>query len=226
MYRDNQHHAGGYTRRGNVMRAKSNSRANPALTARIEKTLALGPSLSDWEKGFLTSIKDSIKRYGSLTGKQESIIQRIEKNHDPAVQAARKSWNDNFSQEMRDKMCIASRYYLNNPPYFADLANRILNDDGHIPTEKQYRAMVENKYVQKVLDNMNSVPTFPVGTMAKIRQTAPAVKKHFANKMVMIIDYPDKVAGAAKGAVPVVVLPIGSSETIETEVRWLKKARI
>jgi len=76
---------------------------------------------------------------------------------------------------------------------------------------------------------MNMVPTFPVGTMAKIRQTAPpslSAKKRFANKMVMIIDYPDKVAGAAKGAVPVVVLPIGSSETIETEVRWLKKARI
>ena len=227
MYRDNQHHAGGYTRRGNVMRAKSNSRANPALTARIEKTLALGPSLSDWEKGFLTSIKDSIKRYGSLTGKQESIIQRIEKNHDPAVQAARKSWNDNFSQEMRDKMCIASRYYLNNPPYFADLANRILNDDDHIPTEKQYRAMVENKYVAKVLDNMASVPTFPVGTIARVRTVVTGHKmRNHRDKMVMIIDYPDKVAGAAKGAVPVIVLPVGDSETIETEVRWLKKARI
>jgi hypothetical protein len=211
------------------MRAKSNGRANPELAARIEKALALGPSLSDWESSFLSSIAESVKRYGSLTGKQESILQRIEKNRDPAVQAARKSWNDNFSQEMRDKMCIAARYYLNNPPYFADLANRILNDDGHIPTEKQYRAMVENKYVQKVLDNMNSVPTFPVGTMAKIRQTAPpslSAKKRFANKMVMIIDYPDKVAGAAKGAIPVVVLPVGTAETIETEVRWLKKARV
>jgi len=65
--------------------------------------------------------------------------------------------------------------------------------------------------------------------MAKIRQTAPpslSAKKRFANKMVMIIDYPDKVAGAAKGAIPVVVLPVGTAETIETEVRWLKKARV
>ena len=213
------------SRRETVMRQRR-EKANPELIARIDKVLVNGAGLSDWEKSFLASVKDSVNRYGSLTAKQESIIQRIENNRDPAVQAARKSWNDNFSQEMRDKMCIASRYYLNNPPYFADLANRILNDDDHIPTEKQYRAMVENKYVQKVLDNMNSVPTFPVGTMAKIRQTAPAVKKHFANKMVMIIDYPDKVAGAARGAIPVIVLPVGTAETIETEVRWLKKARV
>jgi len=201
-------------------------KANPELITRINKILASSAGLSDWEKSFLASVKDSVNRYGSLTAKQESIVQRIEKNRDPAVQAARKSWNDSFSQEMRDKMCIAARYYLNNPPYFADLAGRILNDDGHIPTEKQYRAMVENKYVAKVLDNMNSVPTFPVGTMAKIRQTAHPVKKCFMNKMVMIIDYPDKVAGAAKGAIPVIVLPVGTAETIETEVRWLKKARI
>jgi hypothetical protein len=201
-------------------------KANPELIIRIDKILNRAQDLSDWEKSFLASVKDGVKRYGSLTGKQESIVQRIEKNRDPAVQAARKSWNDSFSQEMRDKMNIAARYYLNNPPYFADLANRILNDDSHIPTEKQYRAMVENKYVAKVLDNMSSVPTFPVGSMARFRQNgAPANRKH-SNKMVMIIDYPDKVAGAAKGAVPVIVLPVGDSETIETEVRWLKKARI
>jgi len=212
-------------RRETVMRQRR-EKANPELIIRIDKILNRAQDLSDWEKSFLASVKDGVKRYGSLTGKQESIVQRIEKNRDPAVQAARKSWNDSFSQEMRDKMNIAARYYLNNPPYFADLANRILNDDSHIPTEKQYRAMVENKYVAKVLDNMSSVPTFPVGSMARFRQNgAPANRKH-SNKMVMIIDYPDKVAGAAKGAVPVIVLPVGDSETIETEVRWLKKARI
>ena len=85
--------------------------------------------------------------------------------------------------------------------------------------------MVENKYVQKVLDNMNAVPTFPVGSMAKFRQNGAPINSKHSNKMVMIIDYPDKVAGAAKGAIPVIVLPVGTSETVETEVRWLKKAR-
>ena len=218
-------YAGGWTQR----KVRVSRKRNPDLEARLEKALAFGPLLTDWERNFISSITEGAKRYGSLTGKQESILQRIEKSKDPVIQAARKKWRAAFTEKMREKMTIAGHYYLNNPPYFNDLANRVLSDDAFIPTEKQYRAMVENKYVQKVLDNMNSVPTFPVGSMAQIRQTAPpslSAKKRFANKMVMIIDYPDKVAGAAKGAVPVLVLPVGAAEVIETEVRWLKKARI
>ena len=198
------------------------------MISRIDTLLARDVEFTDWEKSFLSSIKEGIKRYGSLTGKQESILQRIETGKDPAVIAQRQDWKANYNDDMRAKMKIAARYYWNNPPYFADLAKRVLNDNAFIPTEKQFRAMVENKYVQKVLDNMNSAPTFPVGSMAQVRKTATRPYLNIGKivgKMVMIIEYPDKVAGAAKGAIPVVVLPIGSSETIETEVRWLKKAR-
>jgi hypothetical protein len=199
---------------------------NPELEARIDKALATN-SISDWERSFLSSVALGVKQYGSLTGKQESTLQRIETNNNPEVQAARKNWRNGYDDEMRANMNVAARYYLNNPPYFADLAGRVLNDDTFIPTEKQYRSMVENKYVQKVLDNMNSVPTFPVGSMARVRTVATGhIMRYHRDKMVMIIDYPDKVPGAAKGAIPVIVLPIGSSETIETEVRWLKKARV
>jgi hypothetical protein len=217
-------YVGGWTQR--KARMPRSRKRNPDLETRIEKLLAGSPSLTDWERNFLSSVAQSAKQYGSLTGKQESILQRIETNNNPEVQAARKNWREGFTDEMRSKMKVAGRYYLNNPPYFSDLANRILNDDVFIPTEKQYRAMVENKYVQKVLDNMNAVPTFPVGSMAKFRQSGAPINSKYSNKMVMIIDYPDKVAGAAKGAVPVIVLPVGTAETIETEVRWLKKARI
>lgn len=198
---------------------------NPELESRIDKALATN-SISDWERSFLSSVALGVRQYGSLTGKQESILQRIENNNNPEAQAARKNWRDGYNDDMREKMTVAARYYLNNPPYFADLAGRVLNDDAFIPTEKQYRAMVENKYVQKVLDNMNSAPTFPVGSMACIRTVATGhAMRYHRDKMVMIIDYPDKVAGAAKGAIPVIVLPVGTAETIETEVRWLKKAR-
>ena len=197
---------------------------NPELESRIDKALATN-SISDWERSFLSSVALGVRQYGSLTGKQESILQRIENNNNPEVQAARKNWRDGYNDDMREKMNVAARYYLNNPPYFADLAGRVLNDDAFIPTEKQYRAMVENKYVQKVLDNMNSAPTFPVGSMAQVRKSNVRSIARYADKMVMIIDYPDKVAGAAKGAIPVIVLPVGWSETIETEVRWLKRAR-
>jgi hypothetical protein len=210
--------------RPNMTKCKS-VKSKLQMIARIDNLLARNVEFTAWEKEFLTSIKQGVQRYGSLTGKQESILQRIETSKDPAVVAQRQSWKANYNSDMRSNMKIAGQYYLNNPPYFADLARRALDDNDFIPTEKQYRAMVDNKYVQKVLDNMNSVPTFAVGTMAQLRQTAPLPGRKHYNKMVMIIDYPDKVAGAAKGAVPVTVLPVGSSEVIETEVRWLKRAR-
>ena len=210
--------------RPNMTKCKS-VKSKLQMIARIDNLLARNVEFTAWEKEFLTSIKQGVQRYGSLTGKQESILQRIETSKDPAVVAQRQSWKANYNRDMRSNMKIAGQYYLNNPPYFADLARRALDDNDFIPTEKQYRAMVDNKYVQKVLDNMNSVPTFAVGTMAQLRQTAPNPGRKHYNKMVMIIDYPDKVAGAAKGAVPVTVLPVGSSEVFETEVRWLKKAR-
>ena len=210
--------------RPNMTKCKS-VKSKLQMIARIDNLLARNVEFTAWEKEFLTSIKQGVQRYGSLTGKQESILQRIETSKDPSVIAQRQSWKANYNSDMRSNMKIAGQYYLNNPPYFADLARRALDDNDFIPTEKQYRAMVDNKYVQKVLDNMNSVPTFAVGTMAQLRQTAPNPGRKHYNKMVMIIDYPDKVAGAAKGAVPVTVLPVGSSEVFETEVRWLKKAR-
>lgn len=200
---------------------------NIKLEERITKASEL-PLVSDWERNFLSSILEAAKRYGKLTGKQESVLQRVESNNNPEVLEARLSWVNLFNDDMRDKMKIAARYYLNNPPYFGDLARRALDDDVFIPTEKQYRAMVENKYVRKVLDNMESATKFPVGSMAQVRKTASRndiVRRRFFNKMVMIVDYPDKVAGSAKGAIPVNVLPVGSSEIFETEVRWLKKAR-
>ena len=210
--------------RPNMTKCKS-VKSKLQMIARIDNLLARNVEFTAWEKEFLTSIKQGVQRYGSLTGKQESILQRIETSKDPAVVAQRQSWKANYNSDMRSNMKIAGQYYLNNPPYFADLARRALDDNDFIPTEKQYRAMVDNKYVQKVLDNMNSVPTFAVGTMAQLRQTAPNPGRKHYNKMVMIIDYPDKVAGAAKGAVPVTVLPVGSSEVFETEVRWLKRVR-
>ena len=216
-------YVGGWTQRKGIM--PRTQKRNPELEARIEKAMAM-PLVSDWERNFLSSLAQGAKQYGSLTGKQESILQRIESNNNPEAQAARKNWREGYSDEMRQKMKIAARYYWNNPPYFGELAKRVLNDDDFIPTEKQYRSMVENKYVQKVLDNMNSVTIFPVGSIARVRTVATGhVMRYHRDKMVMIIDYPDKVAGAAKGAIPVVVLPVGSTETVETEVRWLKKAR-
>jgi len=198
---------------------------NDNFISRVKKLLD-SPHLSDWEDGFLNSLKTSLDRWGRLTARQHSVLQSIESKNDPAHVAARKAWAENFTDEMREKLVIAARYYTQNPPYFADAAERVLSDDKYMPSQKLYTKMVENKYVNRVIANIESEPTYPAGSMACVRATASGYLGRLRNKLVMVVEYPDKLPRAAKGAKPVVILPVGSTEMIETEERWLKRASV
>ena len=72
-------YVGGWTQRKARIMPR---RTNTELEARINKALEL-PLVSDWERNFLSSILDAAKRYGKLTGKQESVLQRVESNNNP-----------------------------------------------------------------------------------------------------------------------------------------------
>ncbi len=198
------------------------------LVARIEKVAARGTkTLTDWERNFLGSLRDSAKKWGRLTPKQHDIFQRIEKKTDPAVQKARKAWNDSFTPEMRANLKFAAEYYKANPPYFGDAANRILSNPDYVPTEKLYRKMVENKYVQRAINNARESIKFPVGSMAQVRDSrsvAGAISRH-RGKLVVVVSVENDVRSATKGARGITVLPVGGSETIQTEERYLKRAK-
>jgi hypothetical protein len=198
---------------------------NDNFISRIAK-LADSPHLSAWEQGFMGSLKSTLDKWGSLTAKQHSVLQSIESKNDPVQIAARKSWAENFTDEMREKLVIAARYYIDNPPYFAEAADRVLADEEYVPSQKLYIKMVENKYVNRVIANIESEPTYPAGSMACVRATASGTLGRLRNKLVMVVEYPDKLPRAAKGAKPVVILPVGSTEMIETEERWLKRASV
>jgi len=217
----------GYTMRDS--RSRPTAQAKAELIERIEKVAARGVStLSDWERNFLGSLLDSAKKWGRLTGKQHDVFQRIEKKSDPKHIAARKVWDNNFTDEMREKLKFAAEYYKANPPYFSDAADRILSNPDYLPTEKLYRKMVENKYVQRALSNANEAAKFPPGTMAMVRDSAQ-VQGHicaYRGKLVMVVECADKVRSATKGSRRLTVLPVGGMETIKTEERFLKKAKV
>ena len=198
---------------------------NDNFISRIAK-LADSPHLSAWEQGFMGSLKSTLDKWGSLTAKQHSVLQSIESKNDPLQVSIREAWSANFSDEMREKLKIAARYYRQNPPYFAEAADRVLADDEYVPSQKLYIKMVENKYVNRVIANIESEPAYPAGSMACIRATASGTLGRLKNKLVMVVEYPDKLPRAAKGAKPVVILPVGSTEMIETEERWLKRASV
>jgi hypothetical protein len=138
-------------------------RRRPNWSIVSRKVAARGTTtLSDWERNFLGSLRDSAKKWGRLTGKQHDVFQRIERKSNPEHIAARKKWNESFTPAMRESLKFAAEYYKANPPYFSDAAERILSNDEYVPTEKLYRKMVENKYVQRALSNANETAKFPL----------------------------------------------------------------
>lgn len=214
---------GYYGRRSYSRQPREN---NPELVTRIEKTVARGTSsLSDWERSFMGSLLDAAKKWGRLTAKQHEVFQRIEKKTDPAHQEAIKSWRANFTDEMRTAARFAANYYKANPPYFSEAADRILLDSSYIPSEKLYRKMVENKYVQRAQKHAQSMPLYIVGSMVKVRdsQSVNGRLRAYRGQPVLVLEAQQNVTSATKGARKYKVLPIGADKPIDTEERFLKK---
>ena len=200
---------------------------NPQLVSRIEKAAARGTSsLSDWERNFMGSLLDSAKKWGRLTAKQHEVFQRIEKKTDPAHQAAVNAWRSNFTDDMREALVFAANYYKANPPYYGEVAERILNDSSYIPSEKLYRKMVENKYVQRARANAASGPLYAVGSMVTVRdsKSVGGPIRPYRGKDAVILEVRDGLS-ATKGAREYVVLPVGAAKPVETQERYIKKKR-
>ena len=199
------------------------------LVDRIEKVAARGTTtLSDWERSFLGSLRDSAKKWGRLTAKQHDVFQRIEVKSNPKHIEARKVWNDSFTPVMREKLEFAAEYYKANPPYFGDAAERIISNPDYTPTEKLYRKMVENKYVQRALSNASEEIKYPAGSMVMVRdsQAVGGMLATWRGKLAMVVECEQNVRSATRGARSLTVLPVGSTHTIKTHERFIKKAKV
>ena len=211
------------------MRSRTPRQDNPELVARIEKAAARGAtSLTDWERSFMGSLLDSAKKWGRLTAKQHEVFQRIEKKTDPAHQRAISDWRVAWltNPEMHEAIVFAANYYKANPPYYGEVANRILNDSSYIPSEKLYRKMVENKYVQRAMVNAQSASLYEVGSLVTVRDSQSVVGpiRSYRGKDSVVLEVGENLS-ATKGARIYKVLPIGAAQAVETQERYIKKKR-
>ena len=172
------------------------------------------------------SLLDSAKKWGRLSAKQHDVFQRIEKKTDPAHQAAVATWRENWTTNMREAITFAANYYKANPPYFGDVAERILNDSSYIPSEKLYRKMVENKYVQRAMVNAQSASLYEVGSLVTVRDSQSVVGpiRSYRGKDSVVLEVGENLS-ATKGARIYKVLPIGAAQAVETQERYIKKKR-
>jgi len=182
-------------------------------------------NLTPWERNFINSINEGYKKYNSLTEGQHGTLQKISARYNPENLRQRAEWQESFSDDKRQKLQIMARYYKSNPPYYGDLAQRVLDDPEYVPSEKAYRSMCENKYAQRVINTALAEPDYLVGSMVMVRNSrniGGTVAK-LRGQIVVVLDHPKTVQNAARGARPVRVLPVGGTESVVTEERWLKK---
>lgn len=180
---------------------------------------------------FLCSLLDNIKQWGQLTDKQEKALDKIEADHTEEAITIRAEWEANWNEERRKTAIICARYYTRNGTYFADLASNVLDNPEFIPTEKQFKAMCENKYAKRVLENAYGEPKYSVGSFVTLRDSAP---RHFYHQMGSSVwNLPSLVieAGvsiittAAKGGKKYKILPVGTSNPLVIEERYIKKIK-
>ncbi len=239
-------------------RKKTLSRGQRSALGRVAEQLAAAPASIDaaqesrldnlvtrateandtWAVEFITSLKGQLSMGRELSPRQTEILKKVEDRHSDEAIAQRDSWASNFSSEMREKLKIAASYYLQNPPYFKDMALKALGDDSFVPSEKAYKKMVENKFASRVIESAQAEPKFNAGSHVMLRSTAHSSVTFYRSgsdnrgttsrkgKLGMVIKADAKpVSSPARGSKVYSVLFFGETQPAFVEERWLKKGK-
>ena len=196
---------------------------------KLERLNALGGDLTDWEFGFAASVLDQHKRRGSLSGAQISTIEKILAKHNPEAIKARSAWRDSFDEEKQALARQAAEYYTANPPYFGDVARKILNDPAYIPSEKCFVKMTQNKYVQRWIAQREAGPVFAKGQLVRFRRNVDVGYNHGNSRKgqlaAVVTVGADNTVTSAKGSRHSKVLPVGAMSPIMTCEKLLMRSK-
>ena len=187
---------------------------------------------NQWASGFVMSLSEQVQGGRELSAKQLAILEKIEAENSDEARAKVATWATDYATAddsgvtPRDRALIAANYYKNQSAgYFASVATKVL--DGDIPSHKQYRKMVENKYAQKAIEATLSPAKYSVGSFVALRSAAPyAARREAGSKPCVVIQSnAAAVVSAAKGAKRYKLLPVGTAKPIIVEERYIKAAR-
>jgi hypothetical protein len=197
------------------------------LDNRLSNLLSRATKAEDrWAMDFVPSLRGQLLAGRDLSARQLEILAKIEARHSDKAQAVRDNWASSFTSEMRAKLVIAARYYLANPPYFGDLAQKAIDDDSFVPTKRAYEKMVENKYATKVIESTLSKAKFNPGSHVALRANANvgwAIPRTSTGVVLKADAKP--VTSPARGSKVYSVLFFGQTTPSFVEERWLKKGK-
>ena len=207
-------------------------------TERIENLLKSN-KLSNWEQDFCASINSQLIRGRKLSAKQVNLVHKIEGKIAKLV-VGYDQWVKQWDDEKRKVWNIAIDYYEKNRPYFAnEVAKRKdarREDREYIPPQRTFKKIVENKYVQKVINELDKKPAFDVGSMVALRanvrpgdiSNVRLLHSQMTELRLMplfVMSVLDSVGSSAKGAREYSILPAGWPRTLKVQERHIKKAK-
>jgi len=174
---------------------------------------------------FLQSLRSNLEKWGSLTEKQTNALKRIEHLSSPEGRKEVEDWRMEYLSSHKINASICAKYYLANPPYFNDLATKVVSNPDFIPTKAQYNAMCTNKYTKRVLAEYETDPVFNKGDIVQFREanSMPYHLYQFRGKPCVVIENNTGVIMThAKGAKNYKILPFGHTQMLECQERYLK----
>ena len=193
---------------------------------RLEKLIEKKKNSEDRDAlDFLESLRGNLEKWGELTAKQVAAFERIEYLSSQEGKDYVKAWQEEYSKNLTENAKVCAKYYLANPPYFNDLATKILHNPEFVPTEKQYRALCENKYAVRVLKEYHRDPEFANGEIVQVRDSVTMPYHLYPVKgkpCVVINNKTETITTHAKGAKTYKILPFGKSTLFDCQERHLK----
>ena len=195
--------------------------------------------LTSWEQGFCESIHDQLKRGRKLSAKQVNLVHKIEGNVAKLV-VGYDQWVKQWDEEKRKLWNIAMDYYEQNRPYFSSEVMKRKDarreEREYIPPQRTFKKVIENKYIQKIINELEKKPAFEPGSMVALRAgVRPADLpdsrilyreiKELKTTPLFVMAVLDSVGSSAKGAREYSILPAGWTRTLKIQERHIKKAK-
>ena len=194
--------------------------------------------LTNWEQDFCLSIHNQLKRGRKLSAKQISLIHKIEGNAAKLV-VGYDQWAKQWDEDKRRLWNIAMDYYEQNRPYFSNEVDKHKEarreEREYIPPQRTFKKITENKYVQKIVNELNKQPAFSAGSIVALRANVGLSDisganlyreiKELQSVPLFVMAVLDTVGASAKGAREYQILPAGWTRTIKIQERHIKKAK-
>jgi hypothetical protein len=171
-----------------------------------------------WDRSFLESILEQIARGRKLSEKQVTTVSKVLLRNGESAQAIHDEWESVYYTEYATEAMWLADYY-SHTGYFRELSRDILA--GEVPDMRAYTKMSSNKYAQKIIETHNTEEDTTRLPWPMVNDTL----SKFNARGGFIMEVTDIVRSAAKGAKTYKILPIGATNPIFVEERYIKIKR-